>query len=176
MTTPATDAATLAVSRSQLLGTVGRCVRDPRISTGALASLRRGDRMVVARQAAFFAVLADVPEHHLAPASIPRWAAVVQCMAITGVPADTKIRDGSALARSGLTESRFARLLASRSDGFFDQLLLLARYLNSKEVSIGWRELGELALTVERKEERADEIRLSLARDFYRPRASSSMP
>ncbi len=176
MTTPETDAATLTLSRSQLLGAVGRRIRDPRMSTGALASLRRGDRTDVARQAAFFAVLADVPEQRLTPSSLQRWAAVVQCMAITGVPGSTDNRDGRALAQSGLAESRFARLLASHGDGFFDQLLLLARYLHSKEVSLGWRELGELALTDERNEERADEIRLSLARDFYRAFASNVTP
>jgi CRISPR type I-E-associated protein CasB/Cse2 len=134
--------------------------------------LRRGDRNDVARQAAFFTVLVDVPEQRLAPSSLKRWAAVVQCMAITGVLTGTDTRDGSALAHSGLAESRFARLLASHGEGLFDQLLLLARYLHSKDVSLAWRELGELALMDERNDERADEVRLSLARDFYRTLAS----
>lgn len=138
------------------------------MSTGALASLRRGDRQDVARQAAFFAVVVDVPDERLVQSSLQRWAAVVQCMAITGVPATVDTRDGTLLGRSGLAESRFARLLASHGDGFFDQLLLLARYLHSKEVRLGWKDLGELALTDERHEERADAIRLSLARDYYR--------
>lgn len=146
------------------------------MSTGALASLRRGTRHDVARQAAFFAALQDIPDERLSQQSLQRWASIVQCMAITGVPSAPDTRDGSALARAGLSESRFARLLASHGDGFFDQLLLVARYVHSKEVLLGWRELGELALTDEHLEERADAIRLSLARDYYRTLAGNESP
>ncbi len=161
-------------SRAQLLGAVGRRIRESRLSTGALASLRRGTRHDVARQAAFFAVLTDIPEDRLSPQSLPRWAAVVQCMAITGVPETVDSHDGSALAHAGLAESRFARLLASHGDGLFDQLLLVARFAHSKDVLVGWRELGELALTDEHREDRAEAIRLSLARSYYRTLAGNS--
>ena len=174
MTTPTVQATPSLQSRSQLLGAVGRRVRDAHMSTGARASLRRGTRHDVARQAAFFAVLTDIPEDRLSAQSLARWAVVVQCMAITGVPESTSMRDGSALAQAGLAESRFARLLASHGDGLFDQLLLVARYVHSKDVSVGWKELGELALTDEHLEERAEEIRLSLARSYYRTLAGIS--
>ncbi len=173
MTTPTGTTPLASQSRSQLLASVGRRVRDARMSSGARASLRRGTRHDVARQAAFFAVLADVPEERLSAQSLERWAAVVQCMAITGVSESSNARDGGALAMAGLTESRFSRLLASHGDGLFDQLLLVARFAHSRDLSMGWRELGELALTDDHRAERAEEIRLSLARSYYRTLAGN---
>ncbi|MEP6621972.1 MAG: type I-E CRISPR-associated protein Cse2/CasB [bacterium] len=176
MTDTTSPTLTSSASRAQLLGAMGRRIRDPRMSTGALASLRRGSRHDVVRQAAFHAALVDVPDHRLPAEDLVRWAAVAQCMAITGVPGSTTAHDGGALARAGLSESRFARLLASHGDGFFDQLLLIARFLHSKEASLAWRDLGELALTDDRLDERADALRLSLARDYYRALASGAAP
>jgi CRISPR type I-E-associated protein CasB/Cse2 len=155
-------------SRTQLLGAMGRRIRDPRMSAGALASLLRGSRHDVVRQAAFHAALVDVPDHQLPSEDLVRWAVVAQCMAITGVPRTPPARDGSVIAHAGLSETRFARLLASHGDGLFDQLLLVARFLHSKEASLTWRDLGELSLTDDRHDERADALRLSLARDYYR--------
>ncbi len=173
MTETSTEATFAPQSRSQLLSAVARRIRDPRTSTGAMASLRRGSRFDVARQAAFHAVTADVPDHRLPPHELHRWAAVAQCMAVTGIPAKAGLRDGGALAQARLSESRFARLLASHGDGFFDQLLLIARYLHSKDMPISWQDLGELALTDDLADDRADAVRLTLARDYYRALASS---
>lgn len=161
-------------SRAQLISAVSRRIRDPRMSTGALASLRRGSRHDVAHQAAFYATLADIPDDHLSPDTLVRWAAVAQCMALTGVPTKSDGSDGSILASTGLSESRFARLLASHGDGFFDQLLLVARFLRSKDARSSWSDLGELALTDEISEARADAVRLRLARDYYRTLTSRS--
>jgi hypothetical protein len=97
-------------------------------------------------------------------------------MALTGVSGISAGSDGSLLATSGLSESRFARLLASHGDGFFDQLLLVARFLHSKESKPSWTELGELALTDTVHEDRADMLRLRLARDYYRVLTSRSTP
>jgi len=168
MTTPHTQTSTALRSRAQLLGAMSGRIHDPRMSTGALASLRRGSRHDVARQAAFHAAVADIPSESLALGVLVRWAAVAQCMAVTGVPATSALRDGSGMAQAGLSESRFARLLASHGDGFFDQLLLVARFLHAKDTAISWQELGELALTDDLHEERADVVRLALARDYYR--------
>lgn len=168
MTAPALGVSVAHQFRAQLISAVGRRIRDPRMSTGALASLRRGSRHDVARQAAFYAALADIPDDYLPPDTLVRWAAVAQCMALTGVPTTSDGSDGSLLASSGLSESRFSRLLASHGDGFFDQLLLVARFLHSKDARPSWSDLGELALTDEVNEARADAVRLRLARDYYR--------
>ena len=138
------------------------------MSTGALASLRRGTRFDVARQAAFHIVISDIPESNLRQDALLRWAAVAQCMAVTGVLSPASTSDGTALEFAGLSETRFARLLASHGDGFFDQLLFVARFLHSKDVSISWTLLGELALTDSLNDARADRARLRLARDYYR--------
>lgn len=154
--------------RSQLIFSVARAVHDPRASTGAHASLRRGTRHDVVRQAAFHHVIAEVPDDQLGLDALSRWAAVVQCIALTAIGTSVGPSDGSALANAGLSETRFSRLLASRGDGFFDQLLLIARYLRAKQTPVRWNDLGELALTIDVQETRADALRLRLARDFYR--------
>lgn len=155
-------------SRRDILRDMARRIRNPAIGTGTLASLRRGSAHDVARQAAFHRLLAEVPDYDVQAHDLIRWAAVAQCMALTGVPATERESDGTVLARAELSESRFSRLLASRGDSFRDQLLLVARYLHSKDVSLDWSELGELTLTDEANEERADTLRLQLARDYYR--------
>ena len=163
-------------SRQDILREMARRIRNPVVGTGALASLRRGSAHDVARQAAFHRLLAEVPDHEIQTHDLIRWAAVAQCMALTGVPATKNESDGTVLARAELSESRFSRLLASHGDGFRDQLLLVARYLHSKDASLGWSELGELTLTDEANEERADTLRLQLARDYYRALTTGRAP
>ncbi len=141
------------------------------MSTGALASLRRGTRFDVARQSAFYAVAVDVPEYQLAADAIQRWAALAQCIAITGPLPGMTDSDGGALAHARLSDSRFSRLLASHGEGLFDQLLLLARFVKSKNVALTWKDLGAMALADGSQEMLADAARLRLARDYYRSRA-----
>lgn len=171
MTTSASPRATWA----QQIGAIGSRVGSSRTSAGARAALRRGTRHDVARQAAFHALLVDVPDEHMSPDLLERWAAVAQCVAVTGGTAGATEPDGRLLARSGLSEARFARLLASHGDGLFDQMLLVSRFVHSKDLRPGWAQLGELLLTDELNEQRADAIRLRLARDFYRTLNSSSL-
>lgn len=156
------------LSRRDILREMARRVSNPALGTGALASLRRGSAHEVARQAAFYRLLVEVPDHEIPAHDLIRWAAVAQCMALTGVGATKTESDGTVLARAELSESRFSRLLASRGDGFRDQLLLVARYLHSKDASLSWSELGELTLTEEVNEVQADGLRLRIARDYYR--------
>ena len=156
-------------SRRDRLRDMARQIRDPRLSTGARASLRRGAPHDVARQAAFFRILSEQSLQYDQVDELIAWATVAQCMAITGIPlAAGAESDGTVLARAGLTESRFARLLASHGEGMRDQMLLIARYLHSKDASVAWNEMGELILTDDRSDERANDIRLRLARDYYR--------
>lgn len=176
MTAPISPVAAERLSRTDLIRSVGRRIGDPRMSSGALATLRRGTRHDVARQSAFHAAIVDIPDEYLRADLLLRWAALVQCVTLTGVPSRSSGSDGSLLAGGGLSESRFARLLASHGDGFFDQLLLVARFLRSKDLQPSWTELGELALTDTEHEARADLVRLRLARDYYRALTSRSTP
>ena len=161
-------------SRQDMLRDMARHIRNPAMGTGTLASLRRGSAHDVTRQAAFHRLLADLPDYEIQPYDLIRWAAVAQCMALTGVSARQGASDGTVLAHAALSESRFSRLLASHGDGFRDQLLFVARYLHSKDASLGWNDLGELTLTDDADEERADTLRLQLARDYYRSLATGS--
>ena len=159
-------------SRTDLILSIGRKVHSPQMSTGALAELRRGTRFDVALQAAFHGVISDVPESWLRVEYLPRWAAIAQCIALTYAPARRSDPDGAALASADLSETRFSRLLVSRGNGFFDQLLLVARYMRAKDAPLDWIDLGILALTTDVHEDRADATRLRLARDFYRVQTS----
>lgn len=174
MTEPTAVDSAARQSRAQLISAVGRRIREPHMSPGSLASLRRGSRSEVVRQAAFYAALADVPDDQLSPRMIVRWAAVAQCIALTGVAGKADGSDGRILASCRLSESRFARLLASHGHGLFDQLTLVARLLRSRDARPSWSDLGELALSDEINEIRADAVRLRLARDFYRALTSQS--
>lgn len=165
MTNPNTAA---IPSRAQQIAAIASRIGNLRTTTGARASLRRGTRHDVARQAAFHALLMDIPDEHISYDLLERWAAVVQCAAITGGSVDRGESDGKLLARAGLSEARFARLLASHGDGLFDQMLMVSRFVHSKDFRPGWMQLGELLLTDEISEYRADAVRLQLARDYYR--------
>ena len=168
MTEPIAEVMEPRQTSRQLLSALARRIHAQHLTTGAKASLRRGSRHEVVRQAAFHLVSSHIPEYEMQSDISTRWAAIAQCIALAGTSSPSVSRDGTTLAAAGLSESRFARLLASHGDGMLDQLLLVARVLHSKDVSLGWSELGELALSDERYEERADRARLGLARDYYR--------
>jgi CRISPR-associated protein Cse2 (CRISPR_cse2) len=137
MTDSVTDSLAIRLPREQLLGEMSRRIHSPKMSSGALASLRRGSRHDVARQAAFYSVLAEVPEDYLQDEALARWASIAQCMALAGgITHSSKTSDGTVLSSSGLSESRFARLLASHGNGLFDQLVLIARFLRSKDLRL----------------------------------------
>jgi CRISPR-associated protein Cse2 (CRISPR_cse2) len=168
-TAPADQAAAkLPADRQRLARIAARLGRDD-TSTGTIASLRRGDPAMVARQAAFYRLLARQHDVELDHDTILRWAAAVQLIAIAGrQKSDYRKGDGEALAAAGYPESRLARLLASRDDGYRDQAVLCARFLHSRNASSSMLELAELVLTEGRRESRAERLRHRIARDYYR--------
>ena len=154
--------------RRRLARIAARLGRDD-ISTGTIASLRRGDPATVARQAAFHRLLAEEQDVELDHDTILRWATAVHIIAIAGRErGDPKAGDGDVLARARYPESRLARLLASRDDGYRDQAVLCARFLHSRNAPSSMLDLAELALTEGRRESRAERLRHRIARDYYR--------
>ncbi len=74
---------------------------------------------------------------------------------------------GLALAEAGLSESRLERLLAAEGDILSMILLRTAYFLGARNIPINWADFARLLLVAERDEK--ETIRLSIARDFYRP-------
>lgn len=135
---------------------------------GFMAALRRGSPDQVALSAPFHRILAGLEGFDPSPEWFRSLAVIAMGMALTvdGSPAGG--RDGAVLAKAGLTESRFARLLASHGEGLQDQLLLLARMLRARELAPAWQDLGALALADALDFEWIDEARIRLATAYYR--------
>jgi hypothetical protein len=166
---PTVNPAELPPGDRQRLARIAARLGSNDISTGTLASLRRADPTVVARQAAFHRLLAGEHEANLDHESIVRWATAVHLIAIAGRERATHDKgDGEVLASIGYPESRLARLLASRDEGYRDQAVLCARFLHAKNASVSMLDLAELALTEGRRETRAEQLRHRIARDYYR--------
>lgn len=149
---------------------IARRLAVPDLDPGARASLRRGDPATVLRQAACHRLLLALDEGALAGEGALRWATVVHAVAIGARPGATSVvrHDGDTLARAGYSEQRFARLLAARGSAFRDQVVLLARFLHSRDEPCAWLDLGELVLVEGLREQRAEWLRLRVARDYYR--------
>lgn len=167
-------------SRSQLtrsrLASLAQRVRESRLDTGSMAALRRGDASAVLAQPAFHRLTAGFDDLDVAGDGAERWATVVQGIALTGVPPDGADAGGVTLAKLGFSESRLSRLLSARGKAFRDQVTLLARFVRGRGASLDWRDLGELVLVEERAEPRAEELRLRLARGYYRTIDKSQLP
>ncbi len=138
--------------------------------TGPLASLRRHSPSEVMKQPAFYRLIENLPDEVLRDDASLRWATLIQAIAIGTKPGKGVFAEGvgKALAKAGYSESRFARLLASHGETFRDQIVLLARYMNSKQVRFNWTDPGELVLVESLHEERAGILRFRIARDYYR--------
>jgi len=135
--------------------------------TGERASLRRYDRRHVIGQPAFFHLLALLklePTEQTAPV----WGAIVQAVAQTAGNGYHQ-SSGTALAASGLSEARFAKLMAASGDGLLDQIGIIARALAAKQTAISWSDLGELMLAdFNGSDEHADRLRFRIAQHYYR--------
>lgn len=166
------DSAAAPPSRSQAtrtrLSLLQQRVRESRLDTGSMAALRRGDARTVLSQPAFHRLTAGFEDHEFAGDGAERWATVAQGIALTGVPDGEREAAGATLARLGFSESRLSRLLSSRGSTFRNQVTLVARFARGRGTPLDWSDLGELVLLEERVEDRADTLRLRLARDYYR--------
>lgn len=128
---------------------------------GDLAELRRMDPDRP-ETAAFFRILA-----HIAPTAgnetIRRYAHYLRILAQKPGSLSSD-RLGEVMARAGISESRVQRLLSARGNAVSRQALFIARRLASYG-NIPWRGFALILLS---KEERADDVRLFIARDYWR--------
>jgi len=94
-----------------------------------------------------------------------RWALIAHGMALAGH--DSSLSLGQQLSQAGVSESRVTKLLTSRGDAFRQLLPRLLRLIASKGIAPNWKELGGLILNQERDEEKAEDIRLKIAGQFF---------
>jgi len=76
---------------------------------------------------------------------------------------------GQVLAEHGYSETRFERLLSADPTIFPMLLVRTAYFLATKQTPVDWIEFAHLALEQDQVE--LERIRMTIARDFYRPRS-----
>jgi CRISPR system Cascade subunit CasB len=128
---------------------------------GDIAELRRLDPDQP-NAPAFFRIMARVaPE--ASDHTARRCAHLLRILAIK----PEKLSDdrlGRIMADAGVSESRVQRLLTARGEAMRDQLRLIARRL-ANYGNLPWRGFAQLLLV---SEQHADDVRLRVARDYWR--------
>ena len=98
------------------------------------------------------------------------WATLLMGMAFCVSPHENLHRYGvplgKALGEAGWTELRFVRLLRADGAALDVHIRRVAQYLASKSQSANWADVAYLLFT--QSSGRADEVRLSIARSYYR--------
>ena len=168
---PASKLVTENTLRSRIAKAVSILRRDD-FGNGALASLRRGGPRAVVDQPTFHRLIAEVDEgaeENKTFDSAIRWGTIIHAAALGARV--TKVGDfpssGKILAEAGLSEARFAKLLATTGDAFRDQIAIVARYLAAKQQPFIGTDLCELVIREGRWEQREDELRFAIAQHYY---------
>jgi CRISPR system Cascade subunit CasB len=98
-----------------------------------------------------------------------RWATLLMGLAFCVEPGRTlheyDVPLGRALFAAGWSELRFVRLLRSTGEGLDVELRRVAQYLDSKAQPANWADVARLLFY--QSGDTADDIRLSIARDYY---------
>jgi CRISPR system Cascade subunit CasB len=155
---------------SSLISSIAALIENSGIlSGGDLAALRRMDPR--SPPAAFFKIVGLVLDGHL-PAGAEslleretRWAAIVNGLAHLGPRHSPGRRVGRALAETGFSELRFARLVRADEERLVDELPSLARFLAVKDVAVDWTDAARLILSAGGPSEEG--VRRAIARDYY---------
>ena len=99
------------------------------------------------------------------PAALNRYACFLQILALK--PAALASGSfGAAMAAAGVSEGRVQKLLTARGPALAEQLRLISRRL-ANEGTLPYRQIGDLLL-IEDESERAEAVRLRIARDYWR--------
>ncbi|SHK67514.1 type I-E CRISPR-associated protein Cse2/CasB [Rhodothermus profundi] len=172
MTTPIRTEAP-SITRGQAVGKVAGLLASEALSAGERAELRRA-----ALEAPFTPALWRVLfylQDEGAPVRIGdeaderRWATLLISMAHCVDPRrnlhDYQVPLGRALADAGWSELRFTQLLRARGLQLAIFLRRMAQYLSAREQPANWADVAELLF--EQTGERADAVRLRIARAYY---------
>ena len=110
-------------------------------------------------------IYADLEPDAWKPETWSRWALIAHGMALAGHDASQSL--GQQLSKADVSESRVTKMLTARGNAFRQLLPRLLRLLASKSIAPNWHELGGLILNQERDDEKAEDIRLKIARRFF---------
>ena len=159
-----------STSLESLVHSIAALLRySPALSQGDIAALRRMDPR--RPPSAFFKVEGLVLDGHLPGDAArredqeTRWATVILGLAQLGDLHRESRRLGAALAASGFSEIRFARLLQADAEQLVDELPSLARFLAAKGEPGNWASAARLILSTGRADE--ESTRRHFARDYY---------
>lgn len=155
---------------SAIAGELGR----EGFARGDLAALRRLDPDH-ASAPAFWRLLIGVPEDRRQGDDAERRGALIFHAIALMVPNhhDAAVPVGHALFAAGYSEQRLGRLLDARGAQFRALVPRLCRQLAHKAQPLDWRELGRFILAEGRDEEKAEDIRLGIARAYYAAEAAT---
>lgn len=135
---------------------------------GDLAAIRRLDPDHPSAPAFWRLLVRTVPEERRRGADNERrWALILHGMALMAPHHHEATPVGRALFLAGYSEARLGRLLDGRGAQFRALVPRLCRQLAHKAQPLDWRELGRLILAEGRDEDRAEAIRLGIARAYY---------
>lgn len=96
-----------------------------------------------------------------------QWMVVTAGIAIMAPSAHNRVVPaGTAMAESRYSEKRVEMLLAATGEVQETLVLRLARFLSAKGQPVDWTQLAQLLFSKE--PEKADAIRMRIARDYYR--------
>ncbi|WP_158306639.1 type I-E CRISPR-associated protein Cse2/CasB [Polymorphum gilvum] len=150
-------------NRFQILAQV---IGAPDFDIGDRAALRRTNPDLLPGLPVFHRLLARInPSVNEQDAAV--WGAILHVVALTA-PNGHSLPAGEALCKAGLSESRFARLMAARNDALLDQVTIVARRLSASQMPIDWSHIAKLLLADHHGDrEDAQRQRFRIAKDFY---------
>lgn len=153
----------------RLVALLSRRLRDGTLGPGEAAALRRLDPSAPDRRhlPVLYRLLAEI-EAPSANEDVARLTLIAHALALARGLHNPDVRPGRGMAELGVSEARFAALLAADFAGLTDVLPRLARRLAAQSCAIDWRPLARLVWTADRFEDEAETIRRRLAADFVR--------
>lgn len=151
-------------SLSSTIGKAAGVIANERFPSGDRAKLKRMDFAETVPVAFYRFAFAQLPEGW--EVNQKEWMTIVAGMAIMSPSNHSPVAGlGKVLAESGYSESRFERLLAAEDEVLYTLILRLARFLAAKAKPADWLQIAQLLLS---KDEKADAIRMRIAKDYYR--------
>ena len=141
---------------------------------GDYAALRRMNPQTPSSHAEIAAerLLASAGAAPTGEADRKRWLLIIHCLALTRGQHSHRASTGSVLAQVQYSEERINRLLSADFEVIADVLPRLARFLGAKGAAIDWLPLARIARWTGRAENRADQSRNRVAREYARATAN----
>lgn len=151
-------------SLSDVLGSLCYSLGNTNFPTGELANLRRMTPDVPPGFS-FYKLLLRIGVDIQGDALERQWTIVVAALASLAGTYTSEVPLGMALAKAGLSELRFVRLLRA-DETLSDEIRSISHILSSKAIAFDHRQLAYLVLL--QQAEAAEKLRRQIARDYYK--------